>query len=120
MCDSPFALCCTTTQRRFDGAMLERQVARTRVPCAERSAAAGRGGEAASVGLAPTRCRRAVERAANSAELALRFLELEGAVQHSYCELEVLLVDDDRDLDFRRRDHLDVDVLFGERLEHAR
>ena len=47
-------------------------------------------------------------------------VELERLVQHAHGELEVLLVDHDGDLDLGRRDHLDVDALVGQRLEHLR
>src|SRR4051812_39106056 len=43
-------------------------------------------------------------------------LELERLVQHAHRELDVLLVDHDGDLDFGRRDHLDVDALLRQRL----
>src|SRR5262245_25854396 len=56
-----------------------------------------------------------------TARLLRRFLvELEDLVQHAYRELQVLLVDHHRDLDLRGGDHLDVDALVGERLEHLR
>src|SRR5512135_2797041 len=45
-------------------------------------------------------------------------VQLERLVQHAHGELEVLLVDHDRDLDLGGRDHLDVDALAGQRLEH--
>src|SRR6478672_7023990 len=54
---------------------------------------------------------------ARSARVRALF-QLERLVQHANRELEILFVDHDRDLDFRRRDHLDVDTLAGQRLEH--
>ena len=39
-------------------------------------------------------------------------------MQHAHGEFKILLVDDDRDLDFGSRDHLQVDAFFGEAAEH--
>ena len=47
-------------------------------------------------------------------------LELERGVQRAHRALDVVLVHDARDADRRRRDHLDVDALGGEGLEHLR
>ena len=41
-------------------------------------------------------------------------------VQHAHRQLGVLGVDHHRHLDLRRRDHLDVDALARQHLEHAR
>src|SRR5690606_4746929 len=45
-------------------------------------------------------------------------IEAEGLVQHAHSQLEILFIDHDRDLDFRSRDHLDIDALFRQRAEH--
>ena len=39
-------------------------------------------------------------------------------MDHADRALTVLLIDEDRDLDLRRRDHADVDTRAGQRLEH--
>src|SRR5436190_12285878 len=49
-----------------------------------------------------------------------RLVELERTVELPHRKLEVFLIDDDGGLDLRGRDHLDVDTLVGERLEHPR
>src|SRR5206468_1019052 len=46
--------------------------------------------------------------------------DVEGVVQGADGELGVLVLDDTRDGDLGRRDHLDVDALAGERGEHRR
>src|SRR6266568_4782161 len=47
-----------------------------------------------------------------------RLIEFECLVQGPHGELHVFFVDDDRYLDLRGGDHLDVDALFGESAEH--
>src|SRR6266568_2542420 len=47
-----------------------------------------------------------------------RLIEFECLVQGPHGELHVFFVDDDRNLDLRGGDHLDVDALFGEGAEH--
>ena len=39
-------------------------------------------------------------------------------MQCAHCELEVLLLDDNRNLNFRGRDDLNIYVLIGQGLEH--
>src|SRR4051794_8903826 len=51
--------------------------------------------------------------------LGRSFVELEGRVEGAYRLLDVAGADDAADADGRRRDHLDVDALVGQHLEHA-
>src|SRR5690606_26948877 len=45
-------------------------------------------------------------------------VKAEGLVQGAYGQFHILVVDDDRGLDFAGADHLDVDALFAEGTEH--
>src|SRR5690606_28175643 len=51
--------------------------------------------------------------------LSSRSVQLEGGVQSTHGQLQVLLLDDHRDLDLGGGDHLDVDGFLGQGLEHA-
>src|SRR5690606_11245039 len=50
--------------------------------------------------------------------ILFRRIQLEGRVERAYGKLEVLLVNDHGNLDFRGGDHEDVDAVVGQRFEH--
>jgi hypothetical protein len=63
---------------------------------------------------APSATRSRFQQGVLCLNLGGRLVQIESFVQRAHGEFHVLLVDHYRCLDFRRRDHLDVDALFAQ------